>query len=151
MPFSTVCFRHNPAGVDDEAELRRRNEAILERVNATGRVFISHTQLGGRYALRVAIGNLATSAEHVDRRGTCCAGRRRADPPAVSPSQKRHETASAVFGDCPRFGGSVSSRKRSWREPATGIAISAPSTPRSSPPSSTATRIRNAESCTVRR
>jgi aromatic-L-amino-acid decarboxylase len=67
VPFSTVCFRHHPAGVDDEAELRRRNEAILEEVNATGRVFISHTQLGGRYALRVAIGNAATSAEHVDR------------------------------------------------------------------------------------
>jgi aromatic-L-amino-acid/L-tryptophan decarboxylase len=67
VPFSTVCFRHNPGVGGDEADLRRRNEAILERVNATGRVFISHTQLGGRYALRVAIGNLATSAEHVDR------------------------------------------------------------------------------------
>ena len=67
VPFSTVCFRHNPGSGGDEADLRRRNEAILERVNATGRVFISHTQLGGRYALRVAIGNLATSAEHVDR------------------------------------------------------------------------------------
>jgi aromatic-L-amino-acid decarboxylase len=67
VPFSTVCFRHNPGGSGDEADLRRRNEAILERVNATGRVFISHTQLGGRYALRVAIGNMATSAEHVDR------------------------------------------------------------------------------------
>jgi aromatic-L-amino-acid/L-tryptophan decarboxylase len=67
VPFSTVCFRHNPGGSGDEADLRRRNEAILERVNATGRVFISHTELGGRYALRVAIGNLATSAEHVDR------------------------------------------------------------------------------------
>ncbi len=67
VPFSTVCFRHNPGGAGDEADLRRRNEAIVERVNATGRVFISHTELGGRYALRVAIGNLATSAEHVDR------------------------------------------------------------------------------------
>jgi aromatic-L-amino-acid decarboxylase len=67
VPFSTVCFRRHPAGLDDEAELRRLNEAILERVNATGRVFLSHTQLHGRYALRAAIGNAATSAEHVDR------------------------------------------------------------------------------------
>jgi aromatic-L-amino-acid decarboxylase len=67
VPFSTVCFRHHPAGVDDEGALRRRNEAILERVNASGRAFISHTELRGRYALRVAIGNAATSAEHVDR------------------------------------------------------------------------------------
>ncbi len=67
VPFSTVCFRHHPAGVDDEAELRARNEAIIERVNATGRAFISHTDLKGRYAVRVAIGNAATTAEHVDR------------------------------------------------------------------------------------
>jgi aromatic-L-amino-acid decarboxylase len=67
VPLSTVCFRHNPGGDAGEQDLRRRNEAILEKVNATGRVFISHTQLRDRYALRVAIGNLATSAEHVDR------------------------------------------------------------------------------------
>jgi aromatic-L-amino-acid decarboxylase len=30
-------------------------------------VFISHTELRGRYTLRVAIGNAATTAEHVDR------------------------------------------------------------------------------------
>ena len=67
VPFSTVCFRHHPDDVDDEAELRRRNEAILDRVNASGRALISHTDLKGRYALRVAIGNAATTAEHVDR------------------------------------------------------------------------------------
>ncbi len=67
VPFSTVCFRHRPDGVDDEAELRRHNEVILERVNASGRALVSHTQLKGRYALRVAIGNASTTAEHVDR------------------------------------------------------------------------------------
>jgi aromatic-L-amino-acid/L-tryptophan decarboxylase len=67
VPFSTVCFRHHPDGLDDEAELRARNEAILDRVNASGRALVSHTDLKGRYALRVAIGNAATTAEHVDR------------------------------------------------------------------------------------
>ncbi len=67
VPFSTVCFRHHPDGGDDEAGLREHNAAIVERVNATGDVFISHTQLHGRYALRVAIGNAATTAAHVDR------------------------------------------------------------------------------------
>jgi aromatic-L-amino-acid decarboxylase len=66
VPFSTVCFRRRPEGVDDEAALRRLNEAIIEHVNADGRAFVSHTDLGGRYAVRVAIGNMATSAEHVD-------------------------------------------------------------------------------------
>ena len=66
VPFSTVCFRRRPEGVDDEAALRCLNEAIIEHVNADGRAFVSHTDLGGRYAIRVAIGNMATSAEHVD-------------------------------------------------------------------------------------
>jgi aromatic-L-amino-acid/L-tryptophan decarboxylase len=67
VPFSTVCFRRRPEGVDDEAELRAVNEAILDRVNASGRALVSHTDLKGRYALRVAIGNAATTAEHLDR------------------------------------------------------------------------------------
>ena len=66
VPFSTVCFRFHPPGVDDEGELRRLNEAVIEHVNADGRAFISHTDLGGRYAIRVAIGNMATTAGRVD-------------------------------------------------------------------------------------
>ncbi len=56
-PFSTVVFRHRS---DD-----RRNQAIEEAVNRGGEVFISHTAVRGRYALRVAIGNLRTRLEDV--------------------------------------------------------------------------------------
>ncbi|HEX2378540.1 MAG TPA: pyridoxal-dependent decarboxylase, partial [Gaiellales bacterium] len=66
VPFSTVCFRRHPDGTNDEGELRRLNEAIIDHVNADGRAFVSHTDLGGRHAIRVAIGNMATTAEHVD-------------------------------------------------------------------------------------
>ncbi|HUF28552.1 MAG TPA: pyridoxal-dependent decarboxylase [Gemmatimonadaceae bacterium] len=66
VPFSTICFRFAPAGVDDES-LDRRNAAILERVNAGGEAFLSHTRLHGRYVLRVAIGNLRTEWEHLER------------------------------------------------------------------------------------
>jgi aromatic-L-amino-acid/L-tryptophan decarboxylase len=52
-PFSVVCFRKE--GADEE------NEAILERVNASGEIFISHTKLDGRYVLRLAIGNERTT------------------------------------------------------------------------------------------
>ncbi|HJU73886.1 MAG TPA: pyridoxal-dependent decarboxylase [Gemmatimonadaceae bacterium] len=64
VPFSLVCFRYAPPGVD-EAELNRMNQAILDRVNASGRVFLSHTKLNGRFTLRLAIGNLRTEREHV--------------------------------------------------------------------------------------
>jgi aromatic-L-amino-acid decarboxylase len=56
-PFSLVCFRRE--GTDEE------NEALLERVNATGRVFLSHTRLAGRFVLRLAIGNARTTEEDV--------------------------------------------------------------------------------------
>jgi aromatic-L-amino-acid/L-tryptophan decarboxylase len=67
VPLSTVCFRRHPAGVDDEAELDRINAELVERVNAGGAAFVSHTQVGGRYAVRMAIGNGATRREHVRR------------------------------------------------------------------------------------
>lgn len=38
---------------------------MLERVNRDGRVFLSHTRLGGAYTLRVAIGNLRTQRHHL--------------------------------------------------------------------------------------
>jgi aromatic-L-amino-acid/L-tryptophan decarboxylase len=58
-PFSVVCFRRE--GSDEE------NEAILERVNASGEAFISHTRLGGRYVLRLAVGNERTTEQDVAR------------------------------------------------------------------------------------
>ncbi len=58
-PFSVVCFRYQ--GTDEE------NRQIQEKVNATGEVFISGTVLNGRFSLRVAIGNQATTGKHVQR------------------------------------------------------------------------------------
>jgi len=43
------------------------NERILEAVNSTGEIFISHTRLNGCYTLRLAIGNLHTTEMHVRR------------------------------------------------------------------------------------
>ena len=57
--FSLVCFRRD--GSDDE------NAALLERVNASGEAFLSHTRLGGRFVLRLAIGNGRTTEDDVRR------------------------------------------------------------------------------------
>jgi aromatic-L-amino-acid decarboxylase len=69
IPFATVCFRHNPAGAggeaQDAAELDRRNEAILAEVNRSGKIFLSHTKLNGKFTLRVCVGNPRQTMDHV--------------------------------------------------------------------------------------
>jgi aromatic-L-amino-acid decarboxylase len=64
VPLSLVVFRHAPQGLDD-AEADAHNERIMAAVNASGAAFISHTRVRGRLALRLAIGNLRTTEEHV--------------------------------------------------------------------------------------
>jgi aromatic-L-amino-acid decarboxylase len=57
VPFSTVCFRLKS---DDAA-----NQELMDRVNATGKIFISHTRLNDRLTLRFTVGNLRSTEEHV--------------------------------------------------------------------------------------
>jgi aromatic-L-amino-acid/L-tryptophan decarboxylase len=58
VPFSVVCFRYK--GTDEQ------NQELLDRINATGKVFLSHTALNGQYVLRVALGNLGTTRTDVE-------------------------------------------------------------------------------------
>jgi aromatic-L-amino-acid decarboxylase len=67
VPFSTVCFRWNPSSGAPEDELDARNAAIIDAVNASGEVFLSHTRLDGRFTIRLSVGNLRTEARHVER------------------------------------------------------------------------------------
>ena len=57
--FSVVCFRLE----GDDAQ----NRALLERVNASGEIFISHCVLNGRYVLRLAVGQMSTTEDDVRR------------------------------------------------------------------------------------
>ena len=66
VPFSTVVFRYSPAGTDPTRQ-DELNQTILDRVNASGEVFLSHTVLHGRLCLRIAIGNLRTEADRIQR------------------------------------------------------------------------------------
>lgn len=63
VPLSLVCFRLNDGR--PEAELNELNRTLLDRVNATGRVFLTHTSLRDRYVLRLAIGQRTTQERHV--------------------------------------------------------------------------------------
>ena len=74
VPFSVVCLRWRPGSLADRAEepeiatlLDNRNQALLDAVNRTGEVLLSHARLNGRFTIRVAFGNLRTEERHQRR------------------------------------------------------------------------------------
>jgi aromatic-L-amino-acid/L-tryptophan decarboxylase len=68
VPFSVVCFRWRPTDRNlPRAELNMANERLLDAVNASGEVFLSHTRLDGCFVPRLAIGHIETTERHVQR------------------------------------------------------------------------------------
>lgn len=67
-PFGLVCFRHEPpaAGLDGPT-LDAWNRDLLRRVNVAGDVYLTHAELGGRYTLRLAVGQWQTQRADVRR------------------------------------------------------------------------------------
>jgi aromatic-L-amino-acid/L-tryptophan decarboxylase len=69
VPLNTICFRFQPgkrtAQIPPPEELERLNKALLDEVNRSGRIFMTHTKLGGKFSLRLCIGQTQTRREHV--------------------------------------------------------------------------------------
>ncbi len=63
--MAVVCFRYVPSPLD-AAETDTLNEAIVEAVNASGAAYLTHTRLRGRVCMRVGIGNVLTTEQHVN-------------------------------------------------------------------------------------
>ena len=66
VPFGLVCFRYCPGGSRDESWLRELNRELLARINATRRLHLTHTELGGRYVIRMVVGQRMTGRAHVE-------------------------------------------------------------------------------------
>ena len=62
-PVGLVCFRVQ----GDAQEADRRGQALLEALNASGQLYLTHTVLDGRYTLRLAVGGTATRRRHVEQ------------------------------------------------------------------------------------
>ena len=58
-PLNLVCFRHRGG---DEI-----NRHILERLNRSGDIYLTHTLLNGKFTLRLCVGQTRTEASHVER------------------------------------------------------------------------------------
>lgn len=64
-PFSTVCFRVHPVTMNDERMIEWMNEKLLQNINDTGKLFISHTKLNGKFVLRLTISGIRTEERHI--------------------------------------------------------------------------------------
>lgn len=69
VPLNTICFRFQPGKCSGQTllseELERLNKALLDEVNRSGRIFMTHTRLSGTFCLRLCIGQTQTRREHV--------------------------------------------------------------------------------------
>jgi aromatic-L-amino-acid/L-tryptophan decarboxylase len=59
LPLNLVCFRHKGG---DEV-----NQALMDRLNRSGDLYLTHTRLGGRLTLRLCVGQTNTTGRHVER------------------------------------------------------------------------------------
>ncbi len=63
--LNTVCFRYRPARVAQDRELDALNETLLSILNASGKVFLSHTRLNGKYTIRMVTSQTYVQDKHV--------------------------------------------------------------------------------------
>ena len=67
-PFlNFTCFRFVPEGNFTEEELNELNEKLLRAINSTGKVFLTHTKVNGKYAIRMLIGQTYVEETHVEK------------------------------------------------------------------------------------
>lgn len=62
VPFALVCFRACPKGVED---LDALNEKMMNEINASGKAYLSHTKLNGKYTLRLSVGSIRVEEHHL--------------------------------------------------------------------------------------
>ncbi len=64
--LNLLCFRYVPDANLTNEELNNLNQKILETLNASGKLFITHTKLHQKYTLRMQIGQTEVTRQHVD-------------------------------------------------------------------------------------
>ena len=67
VPLNVICFRYKPEGITDQGELDSLNERLMERINSTGRLYLTHTRLNGILSLRLVIGQTQVTKEDVEK------------------------------------------------------------------------------------
>ena len=65
VPLNTICFRYHPANINDPEKLDSINEKLLHELNQSGKVYLTHTRLNSRYAIRFVVGQTNVTEQHI--------------------------------------------------------------------------------------
>lgn len=63
--FSLVCFRYLPPSIKDESQINEVNEQLLHSLNSSGKLYMTHTKLHGKYTLRMVVAQTNVEKHHV--------------------------------------------------------------------------------------
>ncbi|MDA0196012.1 MAG: aminotransferase class I/II-fold pyridoxal phosphate-dependent enzyme [Bacteroidetes bacterium] len=63
--LSIVCFRYNPLSSGSTRDLNRLNQQLLENLNLSGQIYLSHTTVNDNYCIRMVIGQTNIEAGHI--------------------------------------------------------------------------------------
>jgi aromatic-L-amino-acid decarboxylase len=64
--LNLICFRYNPGKMNDDS-LNKLNEEILCKINNSGKIYLSHTKLNGKYTIRIVIGQTYLERKHLTK------------------------------------------------------------------------------------
>ena len=68
VSLNLVCFRYSPSRrLCSEEEMEQINRVLMDRLNQSGEMFLTHTKLKGKFALRLCVGQTHTAREHVEK------------------------------------------------------------------------------------
>ena len=64
-PLSTICFRAIPNSEMSNEELNEFNKNLMDEINNSGQLFLSHTKLNDKFTIRLTISGIRTTEKHV--------------------------------------------------------------------------------------
>ena len=67
LTVNLVCFRYRPQGMEEGETLNALNQQLNQKLNASGKIYLTHTKVRGQYILRMVLGQTYLSREHVQK------------------------------------------------------------------------------------
>ena len=65
VPLNLVCFRYHPPEIDDKVRLNELNQTLMQRLNDSGKMFLTHAELNGQFVIRWVTGQTHVTKQDV--------------------------------------------------------------------------------------